>query len=113
MALTDGNLIRVQDLRFDPHAHSPSQPIEEDQEIIQDVSGDRALLHCLRQNGFDMKATAKAVGWERSNRYATAQRSMLPSPNRQRIESNQSRSSACPQRADRHATCRTETEYLL
>lgn len=66
VALTDGNLIRVQDLRFDPHAHSPSQPIEEDQEIIQDVSGDRALLHCLRQNGFDMKATAKAVGWERS-----------------------------------------------
>jgi len=39
------------------HARSVVQP---------DSAGDAAVLNCLRQHGFDMQASAKALGWDRS-----------------------------------------------
>ncbi len=33
---------------------------------LPDSAGDAAVLNCLRQQGFDMQATAKALGWDRS-----------------------------------------------
>jgi transcriptional regulator with GAF, ATPase, and Fis domain len=34
--------------------------------MLPDSAGDAAVLHCLRQHGFDMQAAAKALGWDRS-----------------------------------------------
>ena len=34
--------------------------------VLPDPAGDAAVLSCLRQQGFDMQATAKALGWDRS-----------------------------------------------
>jgi transcriptional regulator with PAS, ATPase and Fis domain len=39
------------------HARSVVQP---------DSAGDAAVLNCLRRHGFDMQASAKALGWDRS-----------------------------------------------
>ncbi len=33
---------------------------------VVDLAGDQAVLACLRQQGFDMQATARALGWDRS-----------------------------------------------
>lgn len=33
---------------------------------LPDSASDNALLDCLRQHGFDMQATAKTLGWDRS-----------------------------------------------
>jgi transcriptional regulator with PAS, ATPase and Fis domain/CHASE2 domain-containing sensor protein len=33
---------------------------------LPDSAGDAAVLDCLRQQGFDMQATAKTLGWDRS-----------------------------------------------
>ncbi|BCA56080.1 putative transmembrane signal transduction receptor and sigma-54 dependent response regulator [Nitrospira sp. KM1] len=34
--------------------------------FLPDPAGDAAVLECLRRQGFDMQATAKALGWDRS-----------------------------------------------
>lgn len=34
--------------------------------VLPEPAGDAAVLSCLRQHGFDMQATAKALGWDRS-----------------------------------------------
>jgi transcriptional regulator with PAS, ATPase and Fis domain len=34
--------------------------------VLPDTAGDTAVLDCLRRQGFDMQATAKALGWDRS-----------------------------------------------
>ncbi|HEX7767607.1 MAG TPA: sigma 54-interacting transcriptional regulator [Nitrospira sp.] len=34
--------------------------------LLPEPAGDAAVLNCLRQHGFDMQATAKALGWDRS-----------------------------------------------
>ena len=34
--------------------------------VPPDSAGDAAVLNCLRRHGFDMQATAKALGWDRS-----------------------------------------------
>lgn len=34
--------------------------------LLPDSAGDAAVLTCLRQHGFDMQATAKTLGWDRS-----------------------------------------------
>ena len=65
-ALCDGSVIRPADLRLDERflpitpvagAESPSLP---------DSAGDTAVLNLLRRHTFDMQATAKALGWDRS-----------------------------------------------
>jgi hypothetical protein len=35
--------------------------------VLPDSAGDAAVLHCLRQHGFEMQAAAKALGWDRSS----------------------------------------------
>jgi DNA-binding NtrC family response regulator len=55
LALADGAVITAQDLRL------PSR------EPARDDSGsDQAVLASLRQHGFDMQASARALGWDRS-----------------------------------------------
>jgi len=54
LALADGGTITVADLRL-----AAREPARED-------SGDDAVLASLRQHGFDMQATARALGWDRS-----------------------------------------------
>ena len=65
-ALCDGSVIRPADFRLDERflpitpvagAESPSLP---------DSAGDTAVLNLLRRHTFDMQATAKALGWDRS-----------------------------------------------
>jgi Bacterial regulatory protein, Fis family len=34
--------------------------------VLPEPAGDAAVLSCLRQHGFDMQATAKILGWDRS-----------------------------------------------
>ena len=55
LALADGVAIAVEDLRL------PSREPGRD-----DSGSDAAVLAALRQNGFDMQATARALGWDRS-----------------------------------------------
>jgi DNA-binding NtrC family response regulator len=55
LALADGAIITAEDLRL------PTR------EPVRDDSGsDQAVLASLRQHGFDMQATARALGWDRS-----------------------------------------------
>jgi transcriptional regulator with AAA-type ATPase domain len=55
LALADGAEITAEDLRLVPREASRD-----------DSSGDAAVLGSLRQHGFDMQATARALGWDRS-----------------------------------------------
>jgi DNA-binding NtrC family response regulator/CHASE2 domain-containing sensor protein len=55
LALADGAEISVEDLRLVPREAGRDEP-----------GGDVAVLASLRQHGFDMQATARALGWDRS-----------------------------------------------
>ena len=55
LALADGAAITVADLRL--AAREPSR---------DDSGGDEAVLATLRRHGFDMRASARALGWDRS-----------------------------------------------
>jgi DNA-binding NtrC family response regulator/CHASE2 domain-containing sensor protein len=55
LALADGEAITVADLRL------PARDTAR-----EDPGGDEAVLATLRQHGFDMQATARALGWDRS-----------------------------------------------
>jgi DNA-binding NtrC family response regulator/CHASE2 domain-containing sensor protein len=55
LALADGAEISVEDLRLAPREAGRDEP-----------GGDAAVLASLRQHGFDMQATARALGWDRS-----------------------------------------------
>ena len=55
LALADGAAITVADLRLP--AREPSR---------DESGGDEAVLASLREHGFDMQATARALGWDRS-----------------------------------------------
>jgi DNA-binding NtrC family response regulator len=66
VALTDGTLIGVDDLRLAVPFPPRSARSGGDSVSIPDVTGDRAVLECLRNHRFDMQATARAVGWDRS-----------------------------------------------
>ncbi|HEV8615400.1 MAG TPA: sigma 54-interacting transcriptional regulator [Methylomirabilota bacterium] len=55
VALSDRSVLAPDDLRL----ASPT-------EARADTTGDAAVLACLRQHGFDMQATARALGWDRS-----------------------------------------------
>ena len=55
LALADGIVITAADLRL--ATREPSR---------EDSGGDDAVLATLRQHGFDMQATARALGWDRS-----------------------------------------------
>ena len=65
IALSDGPLLTKESLRFGSASPSPAGRAKPSQ-ILPDPASDAAVLNCLRQQGFDMQATAKTLGWDRS-----------------------------------------------
>ncbi|MCW5800310.1 MAG: sigma 54-interacting transcriptional regulator [Nitrospira sp.] len=65
VALSDGPVLSAADLRL---AGRPSRHVEPSgaAPLLPDPAGDLAVLQQLRQQRFDMQATAKALGWDRS-----------------------------------------------
>src|SRR2546422_816701 len=55
VALADRAVLAPEDLRLAPASDAKV-----------DAAGDTTVLVCLRQHGFDMQATARALGWDRS-----------------------------------------------
>ena len=65
--MADGSLITEQDLRLEMGSLVPaSRQGGDESAMAEDVSGDPAVLACLRRHGFDMQATAQALGLDRS-----------------------------------------------
>ena len=65
IALTDGPIITTADLRLSGQP-SPTVVVTGSEPLLPDPAGDIAVLNQLRQHRFDMQATAKALGWDRS-----------------------------------------------
>ena len=65
VALRDGPIITTADLRL-PSRVSPAVAPTGSEPPLPDPAGDVAVLNQLRQHRFDMQATAKALGWDRS-----------------------------------------------
>ncbi|TLY20254.1 MAG: AAA family ATPase, partial [Nitrospirae bacterium] len=65
IALNDGPLLTKESLRLGSASASPAGRAKPAQ-ILPDPASDAAVLNCLRQHGFDMQATAKTLGWDRS-----------------------------------------------
>ena len=65
LALNDGPLLTKESLRLDSASASPAGRAKPSQ-ILPDPASDAAVLNCLRQHSFDMQATAKTLGWDRS-----------------------------------------------
>lgn len=65
MALSDGPILSAADLRLSGQP-SPKIGTSGAAPLLPDPAGDLAVLHQLRQQHFDMQATAKALGWDRS-----------------------------------------------
>ncbi len=65
VALSDGPVLTKQ-----AFASEATASIEQRERVqtasLPDAAGDAAVLSCLRQHGFDMQATAKELGWDRS-----------------------------------------------
>jgi Response regulator containing CheY-like receiver, AAA-type ATPase, and DNA-binding domains len=68
VALAEGPRITRADLRLTTDAAEPprlaASPVSQNATV--DTSGDPAVLRALRQHDFDMQATARALGWDRS-----------------------------------------------
>lgn len=64
-ALSDGPIITTADLRLQRRPTSVTT-LTGAESILPDPAGDVAVLNLLRQHRFDMQATAKALGWDRS-----------------------------------------------
>jgi len=63
IALNDGPVLSKESLRLlDDRAETGGHV----KQILPDPASDHAVLQCLRRHGFDMQATAKALGWDRS-----------------------------------------------
>ena len=65
IALNDGPLLTKESLRLDSASASLAGRAKPSQ-ILPDPASDAAVLNCLRQYSFDMQATAKTLGWDRS-----------------------------------------------
>ncbi len=65
VALSDGPLLTKESLRFGRESVLSVGRTKTSQ-VLPDPAGDAAVLNCLRQHGFDMQATAKTLGWDRS-----------------------------------------------
>ena len=66
IALNDGviltkNAIYVEGMTMYREKERPGR-----EPLLPDPASDAAVLNCLRQQGFDMQATAKTLGWDRS-----------------------------------------------
>ncbi len=65
VALSDGPLLSKQAFNFIPTA-AEQKRAGGTTVALPDAAGDQAVLASLRQHGFDMQATAKSLGWDRS-----------------------------------------------
>ncbi|MEP6959202.1 MAG: sigma 54-interacting transcriptional regulator [Nitrospirota bacterium] len=65
IALNDGPLLTKESLRLGSESIPPAGRAKPSQ-ILPDPASDAAVLNCLRQQGFDMQATAQILGWDRS-----------------------------------------------
>ena len=65
VALSEGPIITPADLRLQSQP-SPSPSLIGAEAILPEPAGDAAVLNHLRQHRFDMQATAKMLGWDRS-----------------------------------------------
>jgi transcriptional regulator with PAS, ATPase and Fis domain len=65
IALNDGPLLSKESLRLDNDSTFHTGRAKPSQ-ILPDPASDAAVLNCLRQQGFDMQATAQVLGWDRS-----------------------------------------------
>lgn len=65
IALNDGPLLTEESLRLGSESIPPTGRAKPSQ-ILPDPASDAAVLNCLRQQGFDMQATAQILGWDRS-----------------------------------------------
>ena len=63
VTLNDETLLSKDSLRL---GRIHGQARERTAQTVPDQAGDTAVLHCLREQGFDMQATATALGWDRS-----------------------------------------------
>ncbi len=63
VALSDSLLLTRESLRLGTERVQASGHATQ---IFPDPAGDAAVLNCLRQHDFDMQATAKTLGWDRS-----------------------------------------------
>ncbi len=66
IALSDGPLLSKESLRLGSENVALSASRMNPSQILPDPASDEAVLNCLRQHGFDMQATAKTLGWDRS-----------------------------------------------
>lgn len=66
VALAEGPLLTKGDLRLQAAVSVASSDRARAPKVLPEPAGDAAVLDCLRLNGFDMQATAKALGWDRS-----------------------------------------------
>ncbi len=65
VALSDGPILTKN--AFDPEGVvAKEKKTASPASALPDSAGDAAVLNCLRQQGFDMQATAKMLGWDRS-----------------------------------------------
>ena len=65
IALNDGPLLSKESLRLDNES-TPHTGRAKPSQILPDPASNAAVLNCLRQQGFDMQATAQTLGWHRS-----------------------------------------------
>ncbi len=66
VTLTDGAILTAADLRLPGVAQLALGVGGTSASGVVDLAGDQAVLACLRQQGFDMQATARTLGWDRS-----------------------------------------------
>lgn len=67
VTLADGAILTAADLRLLSVAHQFALGAGgASASAVVDLAGDQAVLACLRQQGFDMQATARTLGWDRS-----------------------------------------------
>ena len=66
VALAEQPLLMKDDLRLQAATSMVSSDRSRAPKILPEPAGDAAVLDCLRLNNFDMQATAKALGWDRS-----------------------------------------------
>lgn len=63
VALSDQPILTAPDLHLEPRGGIQTK---ERISLSPDTAGDAAVLDCLRRQDFDMQATARALGWDRS-----------------------------------------------
>jgi DNA-binding NtrC family response regulator/CHASE2 domain-containing sensor protein len=66
VALAEGAIITRKDLRVEPREAAGAPSGQSGWSCPPDPNSDEAVLACLRRHEFDMQATARALGWDRS-----------------------------------------------